>query len=87
MSNDRNQTSASGPRKFSYRTVILGVAFIVTLVAAVGIDVTGVLEYLKVVGGPAQDTLEIGAIFTVASIAPFLAAGFSVTADYEQRGR
>ena len=72
---------------FSRLSIILGAAFIATLIAAVSIDVTGVLEYCKVVAGTANDTLELGAIVTVASIAPFLAAGFSISADHERNAR
>jgi len=57
------------------------------VIVAVCIDVTGVLEYFRVVAGTANDTLEMGATITVASIAPLLAAGFSISADYEQNDR
>ena len=84
MNNDWRHALLSGPRKFSHRSIILGAAFFATIIAAVCIDVTGVLEYFRVVAGTANDTLEMGAIITVASIAPFLAAGFSISADYER---
>jgi hypothetical protein len=87
MDNDREPAPLSGQRAFGRRSVILGVAFFAMLIAAACIDVTGVLEYCKVVAGAANDTLEMGAIFTVASIAPFLAAGFSISADFEQNER
>jgi hypothetical protein len=87
MNDHRKYAPVSGSRTFSYRSVILGAAFIATLIAAVCIDVTGVLEYFRAVAGTANDTLEMGAIITAASIAPFLAAGFSISADYEQNGR
>jgi len=87
MDNSREPAPLSGPRTFSHRSVILGVAFVATVIVAVCIDVTGVLEYFRVVAGTANDTLEMGAIVTVASIAPFLAAGFSISADYKQNGR
>jgi hypothetical protein len=84
MNDYRKAAPVSGPRAFSRRSVIFGVAFIATLIVAACIDVTGVLEYCKVVVGTANDTLEMGAIVTVASIAPFLAAGFCISADYKQ---
>jgi hypothetical protein len=87
MQHDRKHRFVAGLPTFSYRSIILGAAFIATLIVAVCIDVTGVLEHFRVVAGTANDTLEMGAIFTVASIAPFLAAGFSISADYEQKER
>ncbi|HXX25242.1 MAG TPA: hypothetical protein VEJ40_01145 [Pseudolabrys sp.] len=76
-----------GRRKFSYRSILFAATFIIVLVASVCIDTAGILEYFKVVAGAANDTLALGAILTVASIAPLLAMGFSVTADYEEHER
>ena len=77
----------AGRRKFSYRSILFAAVFVIALVVSVGIDAAGVLEYFKVVAGAANDTLELGAIMTVASIAPMLAMGFSITADYEEHDR
>ena len=71
-------------RKFSLRSLAFGALFIIALVAAAFIDVAGVLEYWKVISGPSNSTLELGAVLTVASIAPLLAMGFSVSAELER---
>jgi len=87
MYNHQKQAPVKGRRKFSHRSIILGAAFIAAVFAAACVDVTGVLQYFRVVAGTANDTLEMGATITVASIAPLLAAGFSISADYEQNDR
>jgi hypothetical protein len=70
--------------KFSLRSLLFGAVFIIALLGAAFIDFAGVLEYCKIVSGPSSSTLELGAILTVASIAPFLAMGFSVSGDWER---
>jgi hypothetical protein len=80
----QREARPTGLRKFSLRTLAFGALFIVALLAAAFIDVAGVLEYCKVIGGPFSSTMELGAILTVASIAPFLATGFSISADFER---
>jgi hypothetical protein len=67
--------------QFSLRSLLFGAVFIIALVVALCVDTAGVLEYCKVISGSSDSTLEMGAIITVASIAPFLAMGFSISAD------
>jgi hypothetical protein len=74
----------TGLRKFSLRSLAFGALFIVVLLVAAFIDGAGVLEYCKVISEPFSSTMELGAILTVASIAPFLATGFSISADLER---
>jgi hypothetical protein len=80
----QRQALPAALRKFSLRSLLFGAVFIAALLGATFIDLTGVLEYCKVIGAPSSSTLELGAILTVASIAPFLAMGFSVSADLER---
>jgi hypothetical protein len=84
MDYQQRQALPTGLRKFSLRSLSFGGLFIIALLVATCIDLTGVLEYCKVIGAPSSSTLELGAILTVASIAPFLAMGFSVSADLER---
>ena len=71
--------------QFSLRSLLFGAIFTIALVVAVCVDTAGVLEYCKVIGGTADPTMELGAIITVATIAPFLAMGFSISADVERK--
>lgn len=70
--------------QFSLRSLLFGAVFITALVVAVSVDTAGVLEYCKLISGSFDSTLEVGAIITVASIAPLLAMGFSISADVER---
>ena len=87
MNYQQRKSPAGGGHKISRRSFALGALFVAVVIAAVCVDVTGVLEYFKVVAGAANDTLEAGAAITVGAIAPLLAAGFSVSADLEENER
>jgi hypothetical protein len=71
----------------SARTMLIGAIFMVTLVAAVCVDVDALLEYFNLVGGSPGDALELGAIITAAAAVPFLATGFSISDDQTRRNR
>ena len=67
--------------EFSLRTMLLGALFIATLGVASYVDLTGLLEYFKVVKGAAAMTLETGATISAGCAVPFLAMGMSIAAD------
>jgi len=69
---------------FSAQSLLFAGVFVIALVAATSVDLTGMLEYLKVIGGSSTDTMEWGAIITTGATAPFLAMGFSMAADFER---
>ena len=81
------------PIEFSRRTWLLGAFFVAMLGVASYIDLTGLLEYFKIVRGTAAMTLETGATISAGCAVPFLAMGMSIAADgyrnkikLEQRG-
>jgi hypothetical protein len=67
-------------REFGQRSVLFGALFILTLIVGGFVDLDGVLEYFKVIAGSPFPTLETGAIISMASAAPFLAMGMSISA-------
>jgi hypothetical protein len=69
------------PAELSLRTLLFGALFIATLGVASYVDLTGLLEYFKVVRGAAAETLETGATISAACAVPFLAMGMSIAAD------
>ena len=69
---------------FSAQSLLFAGVFVIALVAATSVDLTGVLEYCKLIGGSSTDTMEWGAIITTGASAPFLAMGFSMAADAER---
>ena len=69
------------PVKFSRRTWLLGALFIATLGVASYVDLTGLLEYFKIVRGAAAMTLETGATISAGCAVPFLAMGMAIAAD------
>jgi hypothetical protein len=71
----------------SARSMLIGAIFMVTLIAAVCVDVDALLEYFNLVGGSPADALELGAIITAAAGLPFLATGFSISDDNMRRDR
>ncbi len=81
----RNLTSRV--REFSLQSLLFAALFIITLIAAASVDLTGVLEYAKVISGSSISTMELGAIITTACCAPFLAMGFSMAADFERNSQ
>jgi len=84
MDYQQKKNPLAGLGKFSLRSLLFGAVFVTALVVAVCVDAAGVLEYCKVIGGPSDSMMELGAAITVASIAPFLAMGFSISADAER---
>jgi ABC-type amino acid transport system permease subunit len=71
---------AKTPVEFSRRTWLLGALFIATLGVASYVDLTGLLEYFKIVRGAAAMTLETGATISIA------ADGYRNKIKPEQRG-
>ena len=69
------------PVEFSLRTLLLGALFIATFGVASYVDLTGLLEYFKLVKGAAAMTLETGATISAGCAVPFLAMGMSIAAD------
>jgi hypothetical protein len=69
---------------FSAQSLLFAGIFVIALVAATSVDLTGVLEYFKVIGGSSISTMEWGAIITTGASAPFLAMGFSMAADLKR---
>ena len=69
------------PIEFGRRTWLLGALFIATLGLASFVDLTGLLEYFKIVRGATQMTLEAGATMSAGCAVPFLAMGMSIAAD------
>jgi hypothetical protein len=67
--------------EFSRRTWLLGALFIAMLGVASYVDLTGLLEYFKIVRGAAAMTLETGATISAGCAVPFLAMGMSIAAD------
>ncbi len=84
MDRQQKRNTISRRRKFSTLSIILGTLFIIAIFVAVFVDLVGLLQYFSLISGSATATLEAGAIITVASIAPFLAMGFSISADLER---
>lgn len=69
-------------RDLSYRSLLLGAAFVAVLIAASFVDLDAMLRYFQVIGhGSPLMTLETGAIISIASAVPFLAMGMSISAD------
>ena len=69
------------PVEFSRRTWLFGALFIATFGVASYVDLTGLLEYFKIVRGAAAMTLETGATISAGCAVPFLAMGMSIAAD------
>jgi hypothetical protein len=67
--------------EFSRQSIFFGALFIVTLAVAICVDLDAVLEYFKILGGPAGSTLELGAIISAGTAIPFLATGMSIAED------
>ncbi len=72
-------------REFSRQSVLLGALFIIAFVVAIFVDLAGVLQYFNLISGSPLTTLEMGAIITAASAAPFLAMGMSISADMDRK--
>jgi hypothetical protein len=81
----RQDIFSPGHHGFSRKSLLLGAVFIVTLAAAIFIDADALMEYFKVVGGPANSTLELGGIITAAAIIPLLAMGMCIADDEMHR--
>ncbi|HEX5213600.1 MAG TPA: hypothetical protein VFW22_17885 [Pseudolabrys sp.] len=61
------------------------VIFAVTFVAAVVVDLAGLLQYAGVVGGLPLRILEIGGIITAAAILPLIVMGMSISNDFNRK--
>jgi hypothetical protein len=79
--NQKSKFLKRTPVEFSLRTLLLGALFIATFGVASYVDLTGLLEYFKVVKGAAAMTLETGATISAGCAVPFLAMGMSIAAD------
>ncbi len=87
MEYQQREILAAKRREFSRKSMMFGGAFILTAIAALFVDLTGVLEYFKVFAGSASTTLETGAIISGVTAVPFLAMGMSISADSYRRAR
>jgi hypothetical protein len=78
-----NRDRVFSPKRhgFSRKSLLVGAVFILTLTAAVFIDVDALLEYFRVISGSPGSALELGAIVTAASAAPLLAMGMCIADD------
>lgn len=72
-------------REFSVHSVLLLALFIFVFVAAVLVDLAGLLQYAGLVSGLPFTVLETGAAITAASIFPFLAMGMSISGDLNHK--
>ena len=87
MDYESRQVPATKRREFSRRSLGLAALFIITAVIAVFVDLDGVLHYFKLLSGSPRMTLEMGAIFSIATAVPFLATGMSISADSYRTNR
>jgi hypothetical protein len=76
-------------REFTVQSKLLIAVFIFTFVAAVFVDLAGLLQYSGLVSGLPSTILEIGATITAALSFPLLAMGMSISIDMlaPNRGR
>lgn len=68
-------------REYTVRSMLLIAVFTITFVAAVFVDLAGLLQYGGLVSGLPSTILETGALITAASIFPLLVMGMSISAD------
>ena len=87
MDHRNNNALTEKWREFSRRSLALAAIFVITAIAAVFVDLDGVLEYYKWLSGSAAPTLEMGAMISIASAVPFLAMGMSISADGHRADR
>ena len=67
--------------EFTVQSRLLIAVFIITFVAAVFIDLAGLLQFSGLVSGLPSTMLEIGAGITAALSFPLLAMGMSISVD------
>ena len=67
--------------EFTVRSKLLIAVFIITFVAAVFVDLAGLLQYSGLVSGLPSTILEIGATITAVLSFPLLAMGMSISVD------
>ena len=73
-------------REFSRRSQLLIALFVITIVTAVFVDMTGLLEYFNFVSASSPtSTLEMGALISAASAVPFLVMGMSISTDQNKK--
>ena len=68
-------------RKVTVQSMLLIAIFKIIFVAAVFVDLAGLLQYSGLVSGLPSTILEIGAAMTAAIIFPLLAMGMSISVD------
>ena len=67
--------------EFTVQSKILIAVFTITFVAAVFVDLAGLLQYSGLVSGLPRTILEIGATITAVLSFPLLAMGMSISVD------
>ena len=67
--------------EFTVRSKLLIAVFTITFVAAVFVDLAGLLQYSGLVSGLPSTILQIGATITAALSLPLLAMGMSISVD------
>ena len=73
-------------REFSHRSQLFIALFVITIVAAVFVDLTGLLEYFNLVSASSPTSImEIGALISAASAVPFLVMGMSISTDRNKK--
>jgi hypothetical protein len=87
MDYQKKEAFTAKHREFSHRTIGLAAVFVVTFVAAVFVDLDGLMHYFNIIGRASPMTLETGAIISLASAIPFLAMGMSISKDVYQSRR
>jgi len=68
-------------REFTVQSKLLIAVFIITFVAAVFVDLAGLLQYSGLVSGLPSTILQIGATIAAAIVFPLLAMGMSISVD------
>jgi hypothetical protein len=82
---NRHDIFAPKHHGFSRKSLLIGAVFVITLAAALCVDVDALLEYFDLIGGSPATALEYGAIITAAAGAPLLAMGMSIADDEMKR--